>query len=171
MFTYSRPCSTNRNAIARTVISWPMKLNACTVTSFSGPYQVPEELWQPMRVMHQLGADVVAVVVMPEGAVVAQLGRVAGRVVRELLDLLDEAGHNHVADERYRRDEKHVDGEDHQRARRPGFIACRIDDRQQGQGKEDADRYEPDDSADPPREVQPDPAGNDDQHEPDNASQ
>ena len=46
------------------------------------PYQVPEELWQPPRVMHQLGADVVAVVVVPERGVVAQFSRVAGRVVR-----------------------------------------------------------------------------------------
>ena len=49
---------------------------------FQRPDQVPEELWQPSRVMHQLGADVVAVVVMPERGVVAQLSRVAGRVVR-----------------------------------------------------------------------------------------
>ena len=83
---------------ASTVMSCARKLAAPTVTSFNGPAALAEQLRQPVRVSQELGRDVIAIVVVPERRVVAELRRVVRGVVRKRVHFPDDARDDYVAD-------------------------------------------------------------------------
>ena len=135
------------------------------------PDQVPEQLRQATRVVDQLRADVVVVVVVPKRAVVAEIRCVPGRVMRDLLHLLDQARDDDVADDDDAHDQDQVDDQDDERPRCTGTVVDRVDHRQQGERHEQADRNEPDYLPNPPDEIQDDRARGDHQDDPDHTAQ
>ena len=119
---------------------------------------MPDELRQPAGVLHELGGDVVAIVVVTEGRVVAQVTGVLRCVVRQLMHLFDQTRYDHVADHGNAGDQHQVDDEDDHRAGDSDLAADRVDQRHQRKGEEQADPDQPYDCAYPPDQVQGNPA-------------
>ena len=67
---------------------------------FQRPGRPGEQLRQPVRVSQELGRDVIAIVVVPERRVVAELRRVVRGVVRKRVHFPDHARDHYVADHR-----------------------------------------------------------------------
>ena len=96
--------------------------------------------------------------------VAAQIARVLGRVMRQLLDLFDQTRDNEVPDDRDRHDQDDVRHQDDQGAGRPGPGGHRVDDGNQRKSQEQADRNQPNDDPDAPGEVKHQRARRQDEH-------
>lgn len=112
------------------------------------------DLRQPVRVLDELRGDVVTVVVVPERRVTAKLCRVVRGVAGEHLQLLDEAGDDHVADEGNQQRQDQIDEEDHEPPTHLGLDRDRVYEREEGEREEHGDRQQLNDPAHLPDEVE-----------------
>jgi hypothetical protein len=135
------------------------------------PCRLGEVRRQRARVGFHVRGEVIAVVVVAERRVAAQVLPVLRRLVRELVHLLDHAGHHDGAHERDTAGERQIQHEDRWRARQARAPVDGVDDRQQRQRHEEGDDHEPQHVAHAPREIQRQRGAEDDRDDAHDAAQ